>query len=206
MRRNPHTRPGRMHQGALLNQALAERGMPQVSVLLAEDHAVGRARLTNGRIVGLVYPDSFFDRTVGSVSQDKPLRFLFIGRMGLGRDVILKKWRRNLDARVVESKWSFELANKGAFDAAYFEQMAQAEFGLCPHEPGWGATRANMWTYRFAECCMTGAIPVQFRATPLGEAFTAGFYYVWDDDAEFIYDPERAAQNRALAEERFRLP
>jgi hypothetical protein len=52
---------------------------------------------------------------------------------------------------------------------------------------------------------MVGAIPVLFRATPLGAGFVDGFRYVWDDDATFEYSREDALHNRALAEQRFRL-
>lgn len=198
--------PARFHQGALLVRALQERGLPTDVVLSNADHAIGQARLANGTELGLIFPDSFFNRTAALWSLPRSLRFVFIGRLALGRDDMLRSWAARADAVVIKSKWSYTAASKGQYDASYFEWLAKAEFGLCPHEAHWQASKANMWTYRFAECCMTGAIPVQFRRTPLGARFTDGFHYVWDNAAAFTYDPAKAAANRRLAEERFRLP
>ena len=200
------TDPNRFHQGSLLNRALQERNRPPITFLLGADHAVGRARLQDGTVVGLVFPDSWFERTAYLWQQPRTIRFVFVGRFTLGRPQLMKPWKKRPDVKIVESLWSYKPAHKGVFDATYFGWLGRAEFGLCPHEPEWTASTTNMWTYRFAECCLAGAIPVQFRATPLGEKFTAGFYYVWDKDATFTFNADAAAANRRLAEERFRLP
>jgi len=204
--RTGRTVPARFHQGALLNRALEERGQPPITFLLGSDHAVGQARLQDGTVVGLTFPDSWFERTAYLWQQPRTIRFVFVGRFTLGRPKLLQSWKRRDDVKIVESLWSYNPARKGTYDATYFGWLGRAEFGLCPHEPEWTASTTNMWTYRFAECCLAGAIPVQFRATPLGEKFTAGFYYVWDKDATFTFNADAAAANRRLAEERFRLP
>lgn len=199
----PAARRKPFHQGALLLEALHERGIEATAEI---DHMRGLSRV-DGEVRGLVYPDSFFSATEPLVGWPKAEGFLFMGYTPAPRREILAAFAARFPetTAIVPTKTGRWFAPKGELDMNYYEMLAGYEFGLCPHHPDWRGPWEAMWTYRFAECCMVGAIPVQFRATPLAESFTAGFRYVWDDDAEYTYDPADAIYNRKRAEEVFRL-
>jgi hypothetical protein len=192
-----------LRQEALLRTAMKERGelLPY-----RIDHENGTARV-DGRTVGLVHPDSFFETSRPLLDTPKTLGFYFAGYFvpAGGRREMLSRWRGAHGAVIVQSSEGRKPNHKGSWHPAYYEPLASAEFGLCPHHTNWRGPRETMWTYRFVDCCLVGTIPLLFRATPLGEEFTRGFRFAWDDDEAFAYRPEDAAHNRALAEERFRL-
>lgn len=196
-------RPQNYHQGALLRLALAERGNKARPLI---DHMNGRCKVGDVEL-GIVYPDSWFFRTKAYVTQPKNVRFLFIGATPPRRMLMLSLFDdSHPGTMLISTDAGRDEAMKGEWDQTYYDRMGRAQFGLCPHHPGWPGPRDTLWTYRFIECCMVGAIPVQFRATPLAESFTDGFRYRWDDEAVYEYDPQAAAHNRALAETRWRLP
>jgi hypothetical protein len=196
-------RPESYHQGRLLLAALAERGVPAQRI--AMDHMNGSARVA-GMTLGIVYPDSWFERTRPLLSAAKTVSYLFIGNITSGRRRMLNTFAEaHPGTEIVSTLTGRDKAVKGRWDESYYRQMGRARFGLCPHHPDWQGPWETMWTYRFVECCMVGAAPVLFRRTPLAPAFVEGFRFVWDDEAH-TYDPADALHNRALAEERFRLP
>lgn len=197
------------HQEALLRRALEERGEDPDTVELVH-HLAGTAELDGGRCVGLVYPDSFFTRTLAVVRSSKDIIFFFRGSFKSlrGRNELLEAFATEREGTVLEaSEWGRRAENKGEFDVNYFVKLSRARFGLCPHHPDLlpRFDSETAWTYRFADCCLVGAIPVLFREAPLGQRFVAGFHYVWDDQDEFTYDEEKATWNRELAERCFKL-
>jgi hypothetical protein len=201
---------GRYHQLALLERALLERGLSTEGINV--DHRAGIGWLADGSEVGLVYPDSFFEQT--SFKSSKPINFLFCGLITPDRRRMLDGFQRSHgDIQIIHSKWGRVAENKGRFDADYFGLLARSRFGLCPHQPGDGFEPGTLWTYRFAECCIAGTIPVCFRETPLSSQFTDGFRFVWDDNGRlhealppYTFCPACATANRDLAERRFCLP
>jgi hypothetical protein len=212
------SRPEYLH-AVLLRIAMAERN--EEPGALWPDHMEGTTRTEDGRTFGIVYPDSFFARSAALMDTPKDRRFVFRGKMYPGRAVILDEFRARWPEALIEATDAGRDADgKGEWDAEYWGQLARAEFGLCPHQPDFMHGRhkpspgkpqydfplATLWTYRFIECCMVGAIPVQFRATPLCEPFTEGIEFVWDDAEEFVYDRAAALRNREVAEQRWRLP
>lgn len=194
-------------QELLLVKALRERGLTDTTYSV--DHPNGRATLADGRVVGVVHPDSFFEHTAAFVSQPKTLKFHFAGNMrdgrGSGRRRMLGPFAERADSVVRHDTWCKLDQNKASWHQEYYAELASAEFGPCPHHMNWPHSWETLWTYRFIDCCLVGTIPVQFRATPLGADFVAGFHYVWDDDERYTFDPMKALENRTLAEERFRL-
>lgn len=187
-----------MRQEALLWLALRERGVPHARI--RTDHANGRSWV-DGREYGIVYPDSFIERASQLFGGPKERRHFFRGYMGEGRRTMLAPYADDVE----ESGFGRDRAKKDAWDEGYFRALASAEFGLCPHHPEWPGPRETLWTYRFVDCVLVGAIPVLFRATPLGAAFTEGFHVAWDDDPPHKFDPEHAHHNHALGRERFSL-
>lgn len=190
-------------QRALLETALAERGRTGRIRLTKEDHGQGRA-FVDGEEVGLIYPDSFFRRSRPLMDTPKTVTLFFSGYCNQGRRQLLEPLRTYPGAIIEESNRGRTPAAH-AWDEQYYRALAAAEFGLCPHHPEWTGDWDTLWTYRFIDSVLVGAIPVLFRATPLCEAFVGGFVYAWDDDEAFTYDPRAAAHNRALAEDRWRL-
>jgi hypothetical protein len=194
--------PALYHQGALLGLALEEKG---INASVRIDHINGRGRY-GATEVGIVYPDSWFVRTKAFVPRPKPVRFLFIGYAPRHRLRLLRSFQQRHPEAVVSATTKRTKHWKGEWDEGYFARLGAAQLGLCPHHPNWGGPWKTLWTYRFIECCMVGAIPVLFRVTPLGKAFTEGIRYVWDDDDSFTYSVEDALHNRAVAEQKWSLP
>lgn len=192
-------------QEALLRQALAERGVQADTGCTREDHWHGRAR-AGDRVVGLVYPDSFFDEARKLFDTPRSIHLYFVGSVnrGNGRRPLLEPFWHHPDAVIIESTRGRTDA-KNRWDPEYYEALATAEFGLCPHHLNWPGPWTHLWTYRFVDCCLVGTIPVLFRPTPLAPWFVEGFRYAWDDAGSFTYSREDAEHNRTLAEERFRL-
>lgn len=191
-------------QEALLRLSLAEAGLAPSEVVV--DHDAGESKL-DGRVVGLVHPESFFDATRSLVEREKTLDFFFSGyvRPRNGRRSLLAPFAARENALVEESDRGRDATVKTRFDPRYYERLSSARFGLCPHNVNWPGSKTKLWTYRFVDCCLVGAIPVLFRATPLRASFVDGFSYRWDDAPEFVYVPSEARRNRRLAEKRWRL-
>ena len=201
--------PRLFHQEALLRKALTERG--HVDPAIHINHVAGMASV-DGEEMDIIYPDSFFDAG----------RTLFEKYMGYKRNqyffqgITASKGKRHemLDAFVrthsttiiVHSDSGRAPENKGNWDNDYYTRLARAMFGLCPHHLNFPDKGYGLWTYRFIECCMVGAIPVLFRETPLRESFVEGFHYVWNDKRKHKFNPVYAAHNLVLVQERFGLP
>jgi hypothetical protein len=189
-------------QVALLQLALAERDKDGEIRCTKADHWRGQSVL-DGKPVGLIYPDSFFTKSVALLAAPKTYSLLFLGRIDRGRRQLLEPFRHYPGA-LVEGSERGRTEAKNGWDPPYYETLARAEFGLCPHHTDWPGPWEHLWTYRFIDCLLVGTIPVVFRSTPLAGWLTDGFRYAWDDGA-FYYSREDATHNRALAEERFRL-
>ncbi len=204
--------PESYYQGVFVRLALEERGR---TGKIEIDHMAGRNRV-DGVEMGIIYPQRWFALTAPMLDWDKSDRFVFIGHAPGPREDLLTAFskRHPGEARVVitsrarrRQRKAHRMARWGeVWDQDYYEQMGRAQFGLCPHHPNWQGPWDRMWTYRFIECCLVGAVPVCFRATPLAPAFTEGIEFVWDDAAEFVYDRATALRNREVAEQRWRLP
>lgn len=191
-------------QEALLRLSIAEAGLEPSEVVV--DHDGGTSKLDE-RVVGLVHPASFFDSTRGLTEADKRIDFFFSGYVNdrNGRRELLAPFAERPNSIVEESDRGRDPRSKGEFDLRYYARLSVARFGLCPHHRNWTGSREKLWTYRFVDCCLVGAIPVVFRATPLSEGFVNGFFYRYDDDPEFEYVPSEARRNRREAEKRWRL-
>lgn len=190
-------------QDVLLRMALAERGIDAEVSCTKLDHWSGRA-FVDGRRVGLVYPDSFFDAALPLMATPRGVRMFFIGTVDATRRNMLEPFRLHPDAVVIESNRG-RSEHKNRWDPSYYHAMSEAMFGLCPHHTDWPGPWEHLWTYRFIDCVLVGTIPVVFRATPLADWLVDGFRWVWEDRIPHEYSREDAAHNRALAEERFRL-
>lgn len=84
-----------------------------------------------------------------------------------------------------------------AWDEDYFRLLSQAEFVLCP-------SGDFVWTYRFFEAILCGAIPIVQAACPLYE----GFHFLRADTprAAWVRSPATVAHNFQLACDRLTVP
>ncbi|HLP02519.1 MAG TPA: hypothetical protein VK163_10890 [Opitutaceae bacterium] len=84
-----------------------------------------------------------------------------------------------------------------AWDEDYFRLLARAEFVLCP-------SGDFVWSYRFFEAVLCGAIPIVEE--PCGAYAGFQFRTFADDARSLIWDEATAAANFALAHERLTVP
>jgi len=198
-------------QELLLIKALKEKGINRNGLKIECDHDLG-LNYVNGIEFGIKYPDSFFFRAVELTSKSKKVDFYFNGYVNKsgGRDILLEPFRSLPRSSIIASSEGRADKTKDIFNLDYFESLAQAKFGLCPHQLDWPGSKEHLWTYRFIEACFVGCIPVSFRATPLGENFTKDYYYVYDDEVldnfsstVVKYGYKEGLANQALAKKQF---
>ena len=134
--------------------------------------------------MGIKYPDSFYERAKQIIPDEKKIGFYFNGFMTPKgeRKKMLAPFEKFKDSLIISSEDGRIQDSKDKFNESYFSDFAKSKFGLCPHQANWPGSKEHMWTYRFIESCIVGAIPVVFEETPLGEKFTKGFYVLKDSD------------------------
>lgn len=79
------------------------------------------------------------------------------------------------------------------WDEEYLQELASAEFALCPNG-------GYPWTYRFFEAVLCGATPIVERRLPCYEGF---YYHLWNDKEFKRRDIEK---NYSLAVQRLTMP
>jgi hypothetical protein len=84
-----------------------------------------------------------------------------------------------------------------SWDDPYFDILAASEFVLCPNGD-------DVWTYRFFESCLCGAIPVVEQTCALYEGFH--LYTMNDQPTNMVWTEELAAENQRKAEELLTVP
>jgi len=182
----------------------------------------------------LIFPHAIIDRCRSFWARDRSDRFTFAGLVTERRLELLRTWiDRNLDlperwhphrsgtarriADHVRRKlgrppagtserighlllWS---STRGrvfpgkAWDEDYFKLMACAQFVLCP-------SGDFVWSYRFFEAVLCGAIPIVEESCPAYEGFR--FHAFADDARPLVWSPEAAEANFALACNRLTVP
>ena len=84
-----------------------------------------------------------------------------------------------------------------SWDESYYEVLADSKFVLCPNGD-------FIWSYRFFESILCGAIPIVQDPCAAYEGFK---FARWSDPfASLVYDQGTAEQNAALAIERLTIP
>ena len=198
-----------LKQEAMLHIALCEAGIKPGSQRISVDHINGRSNVS-GIEVGLVFPKIFFDYAEALYcAGEKTITYYFDGYQGDddGRKTMLKPFTILDDAVIVFSRTGREQQSKGRFNVEYYRQISESKFVLCPHQKDWPYSDSVIWTYRFVEACMAGAIPVVFNETPLSREFTQGIQFVSDKEAlsGVEYDIDVVRCNMLVARERFTL-
>ncbi len=203
----------KLKQELLLRLALKERGFIPEKLKISIDHETG-TNYVNGIKLGIKYPDSFYNLAIQLIPEDKFVSLYFNGNMSDSgsRKLMLEPFFDIKNAIVIESEDGRLQGKKDKFNNDYFQGLANAQFGLCPHQADWVGNEDSLWTYRFVECCFVEAIPILFRKAPLSEKFTKNFYLHWDDQilnaagsVGISYDKFHARANREKAKELFCL-
>lgn len=83
-----------------------------------------------------------------------------------------------------------------SWDDNYFNQISNAKFVLCPNGD-------FIWTYRFLEAIMCGAIPIVESEAEMYCGFH--YYKMGDQTSEYVYDRELVNENFDLALNRFSI-
>ena len=124
----------------------------------------------------LLFPHAIPDRLLGGWS-DRTVRVSFMGNLPKARQRIIKDWvsrqpeaRRAGWRRHPGKKFVFRSSRSGrswpekAWDPLYAELLGSSQFALCPNG-------TFVWTYRFFEAVMAGAIPIVEQHCSLYEGF-----------------------------------
>jgi hypothetical protein len=90
--------------------------------------------------------------------------------------------------------WSFPTK---AWDSEYFELLSSSKFVLCPDGK-------FVWTYRFFEAVLCGAVPIIQNECSLYEGFR--YYKMSDPLDKMEWRVEDAHHNAALCHERLTIP
>lgn len=188
-------------QETLLKQALLEEQIVVSDSLIKIDHDLGKSYIGEHQL-GIIYPRSFIDNTE-SLATGRTVEYYFNGFEGAdgGRRDLLSKYDKHM-SKIIFSREGRK--KKQLFNEEYYCGMNAAQYGLCPHQLHWQGDLSALWTYRFIESCMCGAVPILFRRTPLCADFIDGFHYFWDDETH-TYDEVESARNRDLVIERHTL-
>lgn len=80
------------------------------------------------------------------------------------------------------------------FDRDYFNEMKKYKFILCPDGD-------FIWSYRFFESVMCGAIPIVENESPLFEGFK--YYNIEDNLVDMVWKPEWVSNNLNLLVEKY---
>lgn len=201
----------KMKQELLVRLALKEKGFNLRKIKISIDHDLG-LNYINGVKLGVKYPDSFFEKATELGNSKKFVNYYFNGNMSDsgGRKKMLEPFAKMPNSVIVESNDGRIEEKKDKFNNEYFQGLANAMFGLCPHQADWQGTQDALWTYRFIECCFVKTIPVLFKEAPLSIKFTEGFNKLWaheilSSDEIKAYNGKHAEENNKLAKQRFCL-
>jgi len=142
-----------------------------------------------------VYPGKCFE--LGSVGKRGVIERV-MGRLNRSFGLAIKprSVRAHLGTTTLwESQRGRQFPGK-SWDQEYFDFMCDVQFVLCP--PG-----DCVWSYRFFEAAMCGAIPVIEEPCPAYEGFR---YRTLADIANATYDQEAAEYNYSLCLKRVTVP
>ncbi len=179
-----------------LRLATARPGDPSLASFITIDHETPSTAL--GAIVRpLIFPRAVVEHCRTLWPAARAHRYSFAGLVTESRRALLEGWidgrspaapvasgRTNLGGFVRRqwirwrgsdrprhigdvTVWSSERGRRfptKAWDEEYFQMLADSEFVLCP-------SGDYVWSYRFFEACLCGAIPIVEQASPVYDAF-----------------------------------
>ena len=184
-----------------------------------------------GRIARpLIFPRAIAERCRALWHATRPLRYSFAGLVTEERRRVLQQWsearhggaRRPLEAsspfgRFVRRQlvrwrghdrmrrigdvtvWSSERGRRfptKAWDDEYYDLLARSQCVLCP-------SGDYLWSYRFFEAALCGALPIVEEPVPLYDGFR---YRTMADAGDSSWSPADAEHNYRLCRERIEVP
>ncbi|MCC8358459.1 exostosin domain-containing protein [Salinimicrobium sediminilitoris] len=180
----------------------------------------------------LIFPHYFCYRLKSEWKEKRRVRFSFAGLMSAERKRVIELWlnKHRVQKKKLELPdesgttfrakrkilallgkgiyWRHKdtyiwLSDRGrrfpikAWDREYYDNLCQSQFVLCP-------SGDFIWTYRFFEAILCGAIPVIEENCPLYENYR--FYYMQDNRENFTWSCEDAEYNYNLCLKNMTLP
>lgn len=142
----------------------------------------------------LIFPHAVLKHCRERWPPARPVAFSFAGLMTPSRRTALAGWTDCADVVLKPSDRGRTFPGK-AWDDDYFQLLCRSRFALCPNGD-------HVWTYRFFEAAMCGAIPVVETRCALYEGFAVHEL----GDAEFDWSEAAAEHNFALCAERLTVP
>lgn len=181
----------------------------------------------------LIFPHVILQYCKSNWAAERDIQFAFAGLVTAQRKKVIKSWLRNhlQETEVNKSIWRFEFiclrskiscfsgfsysiksvindvvfwsSNKGrkfpikAWDDEYFKLMCHSKFVLCPNGD-------HIWSYRFFEAILCGAIPIVQDDCSAYDGF---FYCKMDDNpAAYDFSEKIINDNYAMAIKRLTIP
>jgi hypothetical protein len=207
-----------------------KKGVP-LSKLLSINHEIPETHIGN-LLKPLVFPVSIVNYCKSLWVDDRKYKFTFAGLITQSRNELISNWIKNnitsekfelpiTDSFINKKKskilnffnidstvnkkigdliiWSSNRGRKfpiKAWDNEYFEVLGMSQFVLCP-------SGVCIWSYRFFEAILCGAIPIVEKNCEAYEGFR--FKYMEDSAATFQWSKEDAEYNYKLCLERICL-
>jgi len=194
-------------QEILFRTALEEEGIEVKGFRL--DHGTP-INYNGGKQYNLIYPKSYLDELKTIDTNNKVLDYIFIGTISGNHRQFLKKWdkpnsviktgKQNNFIHPKDDKVGYY--GKNYFNRPYISQLATSKFVLSPG----GCSAFNpkykegifIWTYRFWEAVMAGAIPITNEPDP--KLHNDYKFYSLED--EHIYRKDWVEHNFKIFKER----
>ncbi len=148
--------------------------------------------------VPLLYSPAVIARCRSLWQATRVVDYFFMGKISPHRAATLTHWQAshpNIGKVLIENSHNGRTPTGGAWDQRYYTLMSKSKFVLCPNG-------SFVWTYRFFEAILCGAIPVVYEDAPCYD----GFHYHLMSDSGLVYDPDLAEQNFRLALKRLTIP
>jgi len=160
------------------------------------DHASPRTRLGEASRP-LVFPHQILDRC-RTLWTERTVPMSFVGLVTEERRAILAAVCRAYGDGFVmtDSAAGRQWPSKG-WDEDYFTLLGRSQFVACPDGD-------YVWTYRFFEACMCGAIPVVQTVSPAYDGFQ--YYRLTDPPRAIVPNADWVAHNAALVRVRLTVP
>lgn len=149
----------------------------------------------------LLFSEGVFDYCRKMWDKERKIDYLFIGLITPERKDILTRFQKRVGSIHLRDKIVITDSEKGrqfpekAWDDEYYQMMSRAKFVLCPNGD-------FVWTYRFFEAILCGAIPIIQDYCELYEGFT---YYTMDSPS-FEYTHDIAENNLLIAKKLLTIP
>ncbi len=176
----------------------------------------------------LVFSNKMIDKCTAIWNTDRNIPFLFVGLIGHEREEALKKWAQEVfgyqlrfASNNILNKWLNYLFPSTSFmglsnfkeitivssrrgrkfpyktwDQNYFNELAKSKFVLCPKGD-------CVWSYRFFEAIMCGAIPIAEEHSPAFEGFQ--YYQMSDSKIKHHYSHDIIFHNLCVLRNKFTI-